>query len=136
MAQLNRSAKSDSNWTYNELYAYNITITATSPINFFQLGADPSLDHLDPSILTSPASDADDPNLSEGTSESAINDFAAATLGFRAPNTTVATRYAIPLIICGEKRATRADVCVIHGPTTILLVLAQDKAIFKRAENG
>lgn len=68
MAQLTRSAKSDSNWN-NELYAYNITITATSPINFFQLGADPSLDHLDPSILTSPATDADDPNLSEGTSE-------------------------------------------------------------------
>ncbi|KAF8901899.1 hypothetical protein CPB84DRAFT_1776969 [Gymnopilus junonius] len=133
MAQLIRSAKSD------------------TPADFFQLGADPSLDHLDPSILTSPVTDAEDPNLSEATKEylgyldlatrahqkSAIDDFAAATLrllGFRAPNTTVATRYAIPLVICGEKRAAQTDVCIIHHPTTtILLVLVADKTIFNNA---
>jgi hypothetical protein len=62
-----------------------------------------------------------------------IDDFAAATLrllGFGAPNTTVATRYAISLIICAEKRAAQIDVCVIHRPTTILLVLVQNKTIF------
>ena len=43
-----------------ELYAYNITITPTSPADFFQLAAEPSLDDLDPSILTSPVTDTDD----------------------------------------------------------------------------
>ncbi|TFK29010.1 hypothetical protein FA15DRAFT_691481 [Coprinopsis marcescibilis] len=127
--------------------AYNISITPTSPDNFFQHDPDPSLDHLDPSILTSPAIHFDDPNLSESTAEylgyldlatrashvSAIVDFAAATLrllGFRAPKTTVATRYIIPLTVCGEKRAAQTDVCIIHRPSTILLVLVEDKTIF------
>jgi hypothetical protein len=147
MAQLIRSAKSGSDWTYNERYAYNISITPTSPADFFQPGSDPLLNHLDPSILTTPATDADDPNLSEATSEylgyldlatratqeSAIDDFAAATLrllGFRAPNTTVATCYTIPLIICAEKRTAHTDACVIRRPNTILLVLVKDKSIF------
>ena len=60
MAQLIRSAKYGSDWTSMELYAYNITITPTSPADFFQLAAEPSLDDLDPSILTSPVTDTDD----------------------------------------------------------------------------
>ena len=51
-------------------------------------------------------------------------------LGFCLPNTTVATRYAIPFDTCGEILAAQTDVCVIYRPVTILLVLVQDKTIF------
>ena len=57
MAQLIRSAKSGSDWTDADLLAYNISITPTPPAVFFQSGADPSLDHLDAAILTSPNSE-------------------------------------------------------------------------------
>ena len=141
MAQLIRSAKSGSDWTDHELRAYNISIIPTSPAFFFQPSPDPSLDHIDPAILTSPV-DAAYPDISvvaseylgyldfatSGEIESAV-DFAAATLrllGFNDQNSTVvATRYTIPLTICGENRAAQADVCLIHRPTTILLVLIE-----------
>ncbi|KAF6747963.1 hypothetical protein DFP72DRAFT_1015857 [Ephemerocybe angulata] len=151
MAQPSRSYFNSSvDWTYNELYACNISITPVSPADFFQPTPDPSLGHLDPSILTTHATDADDLdlNLSDATSEylgyldlatrgyqeSATIDFAAATLrllGFGDSTTTVATRHAIPLVICGETRAAQTDVCVIHRPSrTILLVLVIDRTIF------
>jgi len=50
MAQLILCAKSGSDRKTIELYAYNISITPVEPADFFQ-GADPSLDHLDPSGL-------------------------------------------------------------------------------------
>ncbi|KJA18688.1 hypothetical protein HYPSUDRAFT_69748 [Hypholoma sublateritium FD-334 SS-4] len=124
-AQLIRSAKSGSDWTYNELHACDISITPTSPANFPQVGADSSLDHPVPSILTSLATDADDPNLSEAASEY----LGCLHLAAR-PHTAVETRYAIPLFVCGEKWVVQADVCVIHQPTTMLLVLAEDKTTF------
>ncbi|TEB35467.1 hypothetical protein FA13DRAFT_1728279 [Coprinellus micaceus] len=144
MAQLIRSAKSGSDWTIAELLAYNVSITPTSPAVFFQSGSDPSLDHLDPAILTSPG--GDDPNLSDiaadylgyldlathASQESAIDDFAAATLkllGFNERHSNVATRYIIPLTICGETRAAQTDVCLIYRPTTILLALVGDKTL-------
>ena len=147
MAQLIRSAKSGSDWTDAELLAYNICITQTSPDVFFQSGPDPSLDHLDPAILISRS--ADEPDLSDttadylgyldlathATQESAIDDFAAATLrflGYNERHSTVATRYIIPLTICGETRAAQTDVCVIYRPTTILLVLVEDKTLFNK----
>ena len=148
MAKFIRSAKSGSDWTDAELLAYNISIIPTSPGVFFQSSTDPSLDHLDPAILTSPIN-ADDPNLSNAaadylgyldlatnaTQESAIDDFAAATLrllGFNDRHSTVATRYIIPLTICGESRTAQTDVCVVYRPSTVLLVLVEDKTLFNR----
>lgn len=85
MAQVIRSANSSNDWT-------RTTYLPRQPPQLFESGADPSLDHLDPSIPTSPT--AEDPNLSDaaenylsylhlatyGTQESAIDDLAAATL--------------------------------------------------------
>lgn len=150
MAQLIRSAKSGSDWTGAELLAYNIVISPTSPDVFFQpvSGPDPTLDHLDPAILSSP--NGNDPNLSEiagrylgyldlatnATQESAIDDFAAATLvltGFdKQQFSTVATRYIIPLTICGETRAAQTDVCVVYRPSTVLLVLVEDMTLLNK----
>ena len=143
-----RSAKSGSDWTDSELLAYNISIIPTSPADFFQSSTDPLLDHLDPAILTLPTN-ADDPDLSNdvanylgyldlatnATQESLIDDFAVATLkllGFNIRHSNIATRYIMPLTICGECRTAQADVCVLYRPTTILLVLVGGKTLFNR----
>ena len=136
-----RSAKSGGDWTGAELLAYNIAISPTSPDVFFQPNPDPSLDHLDPAILSSNGSDPDVAArylgyldlATNATQESAIGDFAAATLrllGFDDQQfSTVATRYIIPLTICGESRAAQTDVCLVYRPTTVLLVLVEDKTL-------
>ena len=90
-AQLIRSAKSGSDWTdVQHLYI------PTSPSVFFQsISLDPSFDHLDPDIFTSPFNadffkfsyiaahylgHLDLATQALGTQEGAIDDFAAATL--------------------------------------------------------
>ena len=58
--------------------------------------------------------------------ENFINDFTAETLkllGFNERGTTVSTRYVIPFTMCGEaNRVAQTDMCLIHRPTSILLV--------------
>jgi hypothetical protein len=150
MANLIRSAKSGSDWTDNELIAYNIIVESISPSEFFPT-PDPSLDLIDPAILNSPAG-ATDPAISDvateylgyldlaarATQENFIDDFAAETLkllGFNERGTTVSTRYIIPLTICGEaNRVAQTDVCLIHRPTFILLVLVEDKTLSSRTD--
>jgi len=142
MANVIRSAKSGSDWTANELIAYNITISSLLPTEFFST-PDPSLDGIDPAILTSP-SDDDNPTLSDvaaeylgylnlaarATQESFIVDCAAETLkllGCNERRTTVSTRYIIPLTICAANRVAQTDVCLIHNRNLVLLVLVEDK---------
>jgi hypothetical protein len=56
MASIVRSAKSGSDWSTNELRAYNIVVQCQDARNFF--GGEPgSIDHLDPNLLSS-----DDPS--------------------------------------------------------------------------
>jgi hypothetical protein len=145
-----RSAKSSSDWTGNELIAYNITISSLPPDKFFPT-PDPSLEHIDPAILNSPPGDAN-PALSDATSgylgyldlaaratqECFIDDFAAETLkllGFNERRTTVSTGCIIPLTICGKaNHVAQMDVCLIHNPTFALLVLVQDKTLSNRTD--
>lgn len=145
MANAIRSAKSGSDWTDNELIAYNITVSSSSPRDFFP-APNPSLDHIDPDILTYPPGSTDS-SISDvaaeylgylalaarSTQENFIDDFAAETLkllGYNERGTSVSTRYTVPLTICGEaNRAAPTDVCLIHRPTFILLVLVNDKML-------
>ncbi|KIJ21258.1 hypothetical protein PAXINDRAFT_159434 [Paxillus involutus ATCC 200175] len=147
MANLIRTAKSGSDWTANELLAYNITVL---PGHFF-LTPDPSLDHIDHAILNSPPDDTN-PAISRAaasylgyldlaaraTQENFINDFAAETLkllDFNERGITVSTRFIIPLTICGESdRVAQTDVCLIHIPTFVLLVLVVDKTLYNRTD--
>lgn len=125
-------------------------IISLPPSEFFPT-PDPSLDHIDPAILNSPAG-ATDPAISDvateylgylnlaarASQEIFINDFAAETLkllGFNERGTTVSTRYIIPLTICGKaNRVAQTDVCLIHRPTFILLVLVDDKILSNRTD--
>ncbi|KAG5651477.1 hypothetical protein H0H81_008508 [Sphagnurus paluster] len=56
MAHLTRPAKSASDWSMKELFAYNIDVSMISPSEFFT-DPDPSIDDLDPAILNSPSYD-------------------------------------------------------------------------------
>ncbi|KAF8799454.1 hypothetical protein BYT27DRAFT_7263917 [Phlegmacium glaucopus] len=127
MANALRSAKSGSDWSRSELLAYNITISSVTPNQFFQHGADPRRRiprYLD--IVTN------------ATQESAMDDFAAYTLGllgFNECKTLVRTRYVISLTICSDAdtRATQTE-CLLRRPTLVLLVLVEDKTISNRTD--
>ena len=141
-----RSAKSGSDWSSNELLAYNISISGVAPEAFFSSVAEPSLDHLDPNILTAPPG-AEDANISDAviaylgyldiaisaTQQSSIDDFAVRALdllGFNERGTIVATRYVIPLTICGDSnQVAQTDIFLLHRPTMVLLVLIEDKTL-------
>ena len=147
MAQIIRSAKSGSDWTSNELLAYNITVQRQDVVTFFghELG---SIDHLDSNLFSST-----DPTTAVGFSqetyrflayldlasranagqESAIDDLARSVLevmGFDQRGTVLRSRYDIPFTICGESRAAKSDVCLVHLNSMILLVVQEDKTAF------
>jgi len=72
----------------------------------------------------------------KATQESLIDDFARETLkllDFNGRHTTVTTHYIIPLTICGDARVAQSDVCLIHRPIFILLVLVEDKILSSKA---
>ncbi|KAJ6503562.1 hypothetical protein C8R45DRAFT_818114, partial [Mycena sanguinolenta] len=117
-----------------EQLAYHIRVEAVPPDVFFHSDPNPSLDHLDPAILTA-SPGADDPELSDSTArylgylglatkatqESLVGDFGRETLqllGFPHRNRLIlSTRYTIPLTICGEiNTMTQTDVCVLRRP--------------------
>ncbi|PBK78988.1 hypothetical protein ARMGADRAFT_1093577, partial [Armillaria gallica] len=90
MANIIRSAKSGSDWTSNDLIAYNIAIRRQSSETFFGYKPNTIPDAIDPAFLTATIPPQD--NLSDGTyrllqyldlathansgQESAIDDFA------------------------------------------------------------
>ncbi|KAJ7508640.1 hypothetical protein B0H11DRAFT_2169221 [Mycena galericulata] len=144
MANLIRSSKSGCEWSVNELAAYHISVKDVQPEMFFRSGAKPSLDHLDPEILTCPP-DTEGLELSESTARylgyldlankgSFIVDFARETLhllGFSERNLILSSRYTIPLAICGATQIpAQTDVCLLQcRPTLVLLVLVEDKVL-------
>ncbi|KAI0255664.1 hypothetical protein BJV78DRAFT_1177683 [Lactifluus subvellereus] len=118
MANVFRSAKSGSDWSENELLAYNITVQRQSAIDFF--GRELNL--------------ASRPNAGQ---ESAIDDLAKSILevtDFDEPGTILRTHYDIPYAICGDRRAARADISLVHLSSVILLVVQEDKTTINPAE--
>ena len=145
-----RSAKSGSDWTGDELIAYNIKIVPQTPEQFFGAAAvaGVSLDGLDPSIIT--GSTTDTTNLSDtalryfsyldlaahASQKSLIDDFSRETLdllGYSERGLALSRRYNIPLTTCGDdKKNEQTDVCLVDGRTMILLILVlqEDKTVF------
>jgi hypothetical protein len=138
-------AKSGSDWTVSELLAYNIVVQPTPPDQFFGPNAHPPLDHLDRAILDGRPGD-DSPNISEvaveylgyldmatnATQKTFIDEFATQTLkllGFQDRHSLIIQRNIIPLTICGQSRSAQTDVCLLHRPSMVLLVLAKDKTL-------
>ena len=146
MANLSRFAKSGSDWSANELIAYNITILSIPPDEFFPT-PDPSLDHIDRDILNSPPGLNTNPAVSNAaatylgyldlavraTQECFIDDFAAETLkllAFNGRGTAISRNYNIPFTICADgSRVAQADVCLSNVSTSDLLLLVRGKAL-------
>ena len=149
MANIIRSPKSGNDWGLYEISAYNITVTAQSPQEFFHrkpeapfklLGVDPLL--IDSDI---DAEDSDVPdnmafqylthlNLATTHLESSITDIARETLrilGFVERNLALSTHFMIPLTICGEVQFTRTDVCLLTRQTMILLILQEEVTAYE-----
>jgi len=139
-----RSAKSGSDWTENELLAYNIKVSRQESQQFFgrELG---SIDHLDPNLLST-VKPSIATHLAKETyrfltyldlashanvgQESATDDFGKNLLeimGYDEPGTIVRSRYHIPLTISGETKAAKADVCLVHTHSMVLLIIQEDK---------
>lgn len=159
MANLIRSAKSGSDWSNNDLKSYNITISSLTPNEFFPT-SDLSLNHIDPAILNSRPDDAS-PALSDSAAQYLgyldfacratqqcfiddfaqqcfIDDFVAETLkllGFDERHTTVSTHHTIPLnVFGGSDHVVQVDVCLIHRPTLIPLVLIGNNSFTNRTD--
>jgi hypothetical protein len=87
----------------------NISVLPAPAEDFFSSVSEPSLDHLDP-------------NIPEGVN---LSDAVIAYLG----------RYAIPLTICADSNMiAQTDVCLLHRPTMVLLVLIEDMIISNRTD--
>ncbi|KAG6813624.1 hypothetical protein H0H92_009241 [Tricholoma furcatifolium] len=147
MAHLIRLGKSGSDWDQGDLTAYKFTVLRCAPISFFKpvkptLPSKVKLDHIDQAILNA---SPDDPNVSAGScdyfdaldlairgnQESFIDSFAAKNLklsGFDAERYNhIASRYIIPLSMCGESRFAQTNVCMIQRQHFIVLVLGENK---------
>ena len=141
MAELLRSAKSGSDWTSNELNAYNITVIYQDAATFFETPTLPQ-PTISPDVLTCPGpNDAADDSAYEllrtmdlamtpaPAEESAVDDFAVLllrALGYTGRGRVLRTRKDLPLVICGETRHAKTDVCLIDD-NEILLLVQEDK---------
>src|SRR5260370_19459830 len=146
MAHLIRSAKSGSDWTTNELLAYNNRVSSQTPHSFYGIPLPPvaSLNHLDPDLVSGTLSTQglkdetyrllqylDLASTANAGQESAIADFARQflrVLGYERRGLLLRSRYAIPLLICGDpNQSAQTDVTLIHGSSTILLFVQEHK---------
>ncbi|KAJ7584320.1 hypothetical protein C8J56DRAFT_950688 [Mycena floridula] len=152
MATIVRTAKSGSDWTSNELSAYNITIVPQSKEQFFGKTnfpnpTEPSLAGFMSTETRQNANNADKKtkqllhyldlamNPKQGQ-EAAVDNFAAEllkSLGYDEENRIVFIRHAIPFLICGEYSSAQTDVCVMDD-NDILLLLQEDKRLTSRKD--
>lgn len=146
MANLLRTAKSGSSWTRSELDAYNITIIEQDAPLFFETARLPQPSVPDDLLRSLELADAEQldtcrtiaamelamrPHPSE---ESAVDDFAVRLfdlLGYTTRHISLRTRKDIPLLICGEYRHAKTDVCLLANGTDILLLVQEDKRSFE-----
>lgn len=146
MANLIRSAKSGSDWTTNDLLAYNIRVSSQSSYRFYgqPVLTFANLSSLDPHLLSGTLSTQgisdetyrllqyiDLASRANSGQESVINDFAKEilrALGYEKRGLILRSHYAIPLLIGGEpNRLAQTGVCLLQGSSTILLVVQGDK---------
>ena len=137
MAKVILSAKSGSDWTENELHAFNIWVASVGTTQFFGHTVLPPA-AISPTILNNaqmppgPISKDDrlffdylmdaERALSE---ESAVDDFAAhilRTLDYDNQDRRIRTRKEIPFIMSGCRVDAKTDVCVMDHADYLLLV--------------
>jgi len=138
MATLTRSRKSGSEWTRNELRAYNITVTPEDVATFFGNPTlpQPSVHQIILDNETFPTNEVVDKvdghffyhledAMATPAEESAVDDFARrllSLLGYDDPDRIICLQKNIPLFMCGGHTNANTDVCVIDENLRILLV--------------
>ncbi|KAK0187221.1 hypothetical protein F5146DRAFT_767307 [Armillaria mellea] len=148
MSNLLRSAKCGSDWTMNELAAYNISVTPQDATTFFELVVLPE-PHVPADMLQKlEADDADDLDACRTIAamdlamnpvpaeESAVDDFTVRLfdmLGYTTRDISLRTRKDIPLVICGESRRAKTDVCLLMNRSEIILLVQEDKRNMEEA---
>lgn len=150
MANIVRNYKSGSNWTINELKAYNIEIhNNTDERDFFSQNVDTvSLSELPRSVIECENIDYLDVNDKgydfisylgmamhpKETEESAVDDLAAELLrllGYRGEGRVIRVHKDIDLFMCGNYTKAETDVCVLDK-SKIFLLLQEDKSHINR----
>ncbi|EPQ56934.1 hypothetical protein GLOTRDRAFT_37590 [Gloeophyllum trabeum ATCC 11539] len=150
MANLARSPKSGSDWTPNDLAAYNIRVEYQDSRAFFGI-ADLPQPHVDDEVMNAPdaaATQRDEPYTLLRTmdlamaapygEESAVDDFAVQLfkmLGYtgRALGRVARTRKDIAFWVCGQERHVKTDVCIMDDSEILddfphpLLLVQEDK---------
>ncbi|KAG6823877.1 hypothetical protein H0H92_008772 [Tricholoma furcatifolium] len=153
MANLLRTAKSGSRWTQHDLDSYKIDVKEIPYDDFFpgQLSAYPSIQDLDPDLLTSEVTDnpADIPegvrdffaylrlSMIYRSHETLIDDLMRETLrhtGYNRRNdhnaTLLNTGFITSLLVVGDaSRAAQTDVSLMHQRTLILLLVVENKTV-------
>ncbi|KAF8817284.1 hypothetical protein BYT27DRAFT_7227904 [Phlegmacium glaucopus] len=141
MANLLRTAKSGSDWSQIELYAYNIVVELQDAATFF--GVNPLPQPAVASELMNNVAAEDMVNDANykllrymdlatnpvPAEESAVDDFAVhlLTLLDYVPRTRMTrTRADIRLVICGQECHAKTDVCIVDSDN-ILLLVQEDK---------
>ncbi len=144
MVQLLRTAKSGSDWTANELAAYNITVVPQNKEEFFGTidFGDPAVPSLAGFRTTETRQGAADKRTRqllhyldltmnpEIDQEAAVDNFAAELLrglDYDDENRIVFIRYASPFLICGGNSVAQTDVCIMDDNNEIQLLLQVDK---------
>lgn len=145
MANIVRSAKSGSDWTINELKAYNIVVTLWDVATFFgnPILPQPPVHQVILDNERYPVGGIEDTHdrmffyyLDEAMAippgeESAVGDFSAnllTMLQYNVPhNRYIRQRKDIPFFICGTDLHAKTDVCVMDRNLGILLLVQEDK---------
>jgi hypothetical protein len=137
MANLFQSPKSCKDWTTNDLIAYNITVTAQSPQQFFLQNPEPPLTNTNivhPSLINDADNNVPDVtfhyltqlDLASNAShhqKAFIVDFSRETLrilGFAERGLALCTYYTI-----SPDNSAQPDVCLLHRRSRILLILQE-----------
>lgn len=136
MSHINRSAKSGSKWTVNELAAFNIDVVAQDVPTFFGDPALPEstvdpliLNHIDmPPGLASKSTRLFFRYLRDSTRSpygAAGEDFTSnilSLLDFDEPNRVIHRRMELSFLMCGERVDAKPDICVLDDDSHVLLV--------------
>ncbi|KAF8478111.1 hypothetical protein DFH94DRAFT_653290 [Russula ochroleuca] len=143
MANLIRSAKPGSDWTRNELRAYNIEVVPETVATFFG-NANLPAPTISPAILAHevypaaglPTEDRlffdllEEAMMPPPGEETAVDDFVVyllRQLRYEEPNRYIRSRKDIPLFMCSADTYAKTDVCVIDRISGILLLVQEDK---------
>ena len=145
MANIIRLPKSGSEWTQNELDAYNIRISFQNAATFFNTPVLPQPAVSEEVLMTESADDTvTEENyrlltqmelamVPDEAEESAVDDFAVAlfhALGYTHRPRAVRTRKEIRLLICGEYKHAKPDVCIIDRSRDDIILLTQEDKRF------